>query len=195
MRARASQDWRVTVSSKSLGTRVRGVLMLALGTMLVIAAGGLVLTNWRDWPVAAFSVVLGGAFGEGGVHFLRRAVKPVFEIDPTGVTYHPLDDSFSWKTERIPWDRVRKVRIAAPPVQAPLLGEYLVGEYLYIDYEEATVRNWFTRAYDLMAGRRPGDPEPLAHAALALRLSSIPEDKLFQLLEDLSERHGFALDR
>jgi hypothetical protein len=40
-----------------------------------------------------------------------------------------------------------------------------------------------------------GDPEPLAHAALALRLSSIPEDELFQLLEDLSKRHGFALDR
>jgi hypothetical protein len=78
------------VSSKSLGTRVWGVLMLALGTLLVIVAGGMVLTNWRDWPFAAASVVLGGVFGEGGVHFLRRAGKPVFEIDPTGVTYHPV---------------------------------------------------------------------------------------------------------
>ena len=164
--------------------------MLALGTMLVIAAGGMVLTNWRDWPLAAFSVVLGGAFGEGGVHFLRRAGKPVFEIDPTGVTYHPLDDSFSWKTERIPWDRVRSVRCAVPA----RMGTH-VGKIVYFDYEQPPVRNWFTRGYDLVAGRRPGDPEPLAHAALALRLSSIPEDELFQLLEDLSKRHGFALDR
>jgi hypothetical protein len=37
-------------------------------------------------------------------------------------------------------------------------------------------------------------PEPLAHAALALRLSSIPEDELFHLLDDLSKRHGFALE-
>ncbi len=171
-----------------------GVLALGLGVMLVIAAGGMVLTDWRDWPVAAVAVVVGGLFAAGGVHFLRRAGKTMFEIDPTGLTYHPLDD-ISWKTERIPWERVRKVRFAAPPVQAPLLGEYLVGEYLYIDYEEAPVRNWFTRAYDLVAGRRPGDPEPLAHAALPLMLSSMPEDELFQLLQDLSERHGFALDR
>jgi len=194
MRARASEDWRVAVSSKPGGTRFMGVLALGLGVMLVIAAGGTLLTDWRDWPAAALFVVVGGLFAAGGVHFLRRAGKPMFEIDPTGLTYHPLDD-ISWKTERIPWERVRKVRIAAPPVQAPLLGEYLVGEYLYFDYEEATVRNWFTRAYDLMAGRRPGDPEPLAHAALPLMLSSMPEDELFQLLQDLSERHGFALDR
>jgi hypothetical protein len=189
MKATSSEDRRVTVSSKSLGTRAWAVLMLALGAMLVIAAGGMVLTNWRDWPLAAFSVVLGGAFGEGGVHFLRRAGKPVFEIDPTGVTYHPLDDSFSWKTERIPWDRVKSVRCAVPAG----MGMY-VGKIMYFDYEEAPVRNWFTRAYDLVAGRRPGDPEPLAHAALALRLSSIPEDELFQLLDDLSKRHGFALE-
>jgi hypothetical protein len=189
MKATSSEDWRVTVSSKSLGTKAWGVLMLALGAMLVIAAGGMVLTNWRDWPLAAFSVVLGGAFGEGGVHFLRRAGKPVFEIDPTGVTYHPLDNSFSWKTERIPWDRVRSVRCAVPAG----MGMY-VGKTVYFDYEEPPVRNWFTRGYDLVAGRRPGDPEPLAHAALALRLSSIPEDELFQLLEDLSKRHGFELN-
>jgi hypothetical protein len=73
------------------------------------------------------------------------------------------------------------------------MGMY-VGKIMYFDYEEAPVRNWFTRAYDLVAGRRPGDPEPLAHAALALRLSSIPEDELFQLLDDLSKRHGFALE-
>jgi hypothetical protein len=66
---------------------------------------------------------------------------------------------------------------------------------VYFDYEEAPVRNWFTRGYDLVAGRRPGDPEPLSHAALPLMLSSMPEDELFQLLQDLSERHGFALDR
>jgi hypothetical protein len=190
MRASTSQDWCVTVSSKSLGTRVWGVLMLALGTMLVIVAGGMVLTNWRDWPFAAVSVVLGGVFGEGGVHFLRRAGKPVFEIDPTGVTYHPLDDSFSWNTERIPWDRVRSVRCAVPARMGTC-----VGKIVYFDYEQPPVRNWFTRGYDLVAGRRPGDPEPLAHAPLALRLSSIPEDELFQLLEDLSKRHGFALDR
>src|SRR6266540_4043093 len=136
MRATSSEDWRVTVSSKSVGTRLWGVLGLALGVMMVIAAGGTVLTAWRDWAVAAFFVVVGGLFGAGGVHFLRRAGKPMFEIDPTGLTYHPLDD-ISWKTERIQWERVRKVRFAAPPVQAPLLGEYLVGEYLYIDYEEA----------------------------------------------------------
>jgi len=189
MRARTSQDWRVTVSSKPGGTRFVGVLALGLGVMLVIAAGGTLLTDWRDWPAAALFVVVGGLFAAGGVHFLRRAGKPMFEIDPTGLTYHPLDD-ISWKTERIPWERVRKVRFAAPPAQAPL-----AGEYVYFDYEEAAVRNWFTRAYDLLAGRRPGDPEPLAHAALPLMLSSMPEDELFQLLQDLSERHGFALDR
>jgi hypothetical protein len=188
MRVSASQDWRVTVSSKPGRTRLYGVLALGLGVMFVIAAGGTVLTDWRDWPVAVVSVVLGGLFAAGGVHFLRRAGKPMFEIDPTGLTYHPLDD-ISWKTERIPWERVRKVRIAAPPVQARQ-----AGEYVYFDYEEAPVRNWFTRAYDLVAGRRPGDPEPLAHAALPLMLSSIPEDELFQLLQDLSERHGFALE-
>jgi hypothetical protein len=98
----------------------------------------------------------------------------MFEIDPTGLTYHPLDDT-SWKTERIPWERVPKVRFAAPPAQAAL-----AGEFVYFDYEEAPVRNWFTRAYDLVAGRRPGDPEPLRHAALPLMLSSMPEDELFQ---------------
>ena len=155
----------------------------------MIAAGGMVLTNWRDWPVAAVSVVIGGLLAAGGVHLLRRAGKPMFEIDPTGLTYHPLDD-ISWKTERIPWERVRKVRFAAPPAQA-----HLAGEFVYFDYEGAPVRNWFTRAYDLIAGRRPGDPEPLAHAALPLTVSSMPEDELFQLLQDLSGRHGFALDR
>ena len=189
MRAGTSQNWRVAVSSKPGRTRLYGVLALGLGVMLVIAAGGTVLTDWRDWPVALVSVVLGGLFAAGGVHFLRRAGKPMFEIDPTGLTYHPLDD-ISWKTERIPWERVRKVRFAARLAQAPQ-----AGEYVYFDYEEAPVRNWFTRAYDLMAGRRPGDPEPLAHAALPLMLSSMPEDELFQLLQDLSERHGFALDR
>lgn len=189
MRASAAEDRRVTVSSKPGGTRFMGVLALGLGVMFVIAAGGTVLTDWRDWPVAVVSVVLGGLFAAGGVHFLRRAGKPMFEIDPTGLTYHPLDD-ISWKTERIPWERVRKVRFAARLAQAPQ-----AGEYVYFDYEEAPVRNWFTRAYDLMAGRRPGDPAPLAHAALPLMLSSMPEDELFQLLQDLSERYGFALDR
>jgi hypothetical protein len=189
MRAGASQDWRVTLSSKPGGTRFMGVLALGLGVMFVIGAGGAVLTDWRDWPLAVVSVVFGGLFAAGGVHFMRRAGKPMFEIDPTGLTYHPLDD-ISWKTERISWERVRKVRFAAPPAQAPL-----AGEYVYFDYEAAPVRNWFTRAYDLMAGRRPGDPEPLEHAALPLMLSSMPEDELFQLLQDLSKRHGFALDR
>jgi hypothetical protein len=184
MRAGASQDWRVTVSSKPGRTRLYGVLALGLGVMLVIAAGGTVLTDWRDWPLAVVSVVLGGLFAAGGVHFLRRAGKPMFEIDPIGLTYHPLDD-ISWKTERIPWERVRKVRYAVPTRG---------GKYVYFDYEEPA-RNWFTRAYDLLAGRRPGDPEPLAHAPLPLMLSSMPEDELFQLLQDLSERHGFALDR
>jgi hypothetical protein len=125
MKATSSEDWRVTISSKSLGTRAWGVLMLALGAMLVIAAGGMVLQNGRDWPLAAFSVVLGGAFGEGGVHFLRRAGKPVFEIDPTSVTYHPLDDSFSWKTERIPWDKVRSVRWAVPAGMDTYVGKIM----------------------------------------------------------------------
>jgi hypothetical protein len=49
-----------------------GVLALGLGVMLVIAAGGMVLTNWRDWPVAAVSVVVGGLFAAGGIHFLHR---------------------------------------------------------------------------------------------------------------------------
>jgi hypothetical protein len=80
------------------------------------------------------------------------------------------------------------------PVCVPTrVGKY-VGEYVYFDYEELPVRNWFTRAYDLVAGRAPSDPEPLAHVALPLMLSSIPEDELFQLLEDLSKRHGFALE-
>ncbi|HET7308995.1 MAG TPA: hypothetical protein VFJ54_02595 [Actinomycetota bacterium] len=196
MSAISSDDWRITVSSKPGGTRFVGLLALGLGVMLVIAAGGMVLTNWRDWPVAVVSVVLGGLFAAGGVHFLRRAGKPMFEIDPTGLTYHPLDD-ISWKTERIPWERVRKVRCAAPrirPPGVPVPAAPLAGEYVYFDYEEAPIRNWFTRAYDLMAGRRPGDPEPLAHAALPLMLSSMPEDELFQLLEQLSRRHGFALE-
>ena len=93
MRARASEDWRVTVSSKPGGTRFMGVLALGLGVMLVIAGGGTLLTDWRDWPAAALFVVVGGLFAAGGVHFLRRAGKPMFEIDPTGLTYHPLDDS------------------------------------------------------------------------------------------------------
>jgi len=50
------------------------------------------------------------------------------------------------------------------------------------------------RAYDLVAGGRPDDHGPLAHAPLPLMLSSMPEDQLFQLLQDLSEQHGFALD-
>jgi hypothetical protein len=195
MSARTSEDWRVTVSSKPGGTRVMGVLVMGLGVMLVIAAGGTVLTDWRDWPVAVVSIVLAGLFAAGGVHLLRGAGRPMFEIDPTGLTYHPLGDFFL-KTERIPWERVRKVRTAAPlirpsgvPVAAPL-----AGKYVYFDYEQAPVRNWFTRAYDLVAGRRPGDPEPLAHVGLPLMLSSMPEDELFRLLEDLSERHGFALE-
>jgi hypothetical protein len=65
MRATSSEDWRVTVSSKSVGTRIWGVLGLALGVMMVIAAGGTVLTDWHDWPVAAFFVVVGGLFGAG----------------------------------------------------------------------------------------------------------------------------------
>ena len=81
------------------------------------------------------------------------------------------------------------------PVCGPAGAGIPGGQYAYFDYEEAPVTNWFTRAYDLVAGRRPGDPEPLAHAALPLMLSSMPEDELFQLLQDLSERHGFALDR
>jgi hypothetical protein len=125
MKAGASEDERVTVLSKPGGTRLYGVLALGLGVMLVIAAGGTVLTNWRDWPVAVVSVVLGGLFAAGGVHFLRRAGKPMFEIDPTGLTYHPLDD-ISWKTERIPWERVRKVRYAVPTRG---------GKYVYFDYE------------------------------------------------------------
>jgi hypothetical protein len=184
MRVTSSEDWRVTVSSKSVGTRLWGVLTLALGVMMVIAAGGMVLTDWRDWPVAAFSVVLGGLFAAAGVHFLRRAGKPMFEIDATGLTYHPLDD-ISWKTERIPWERVRTVRYGVPT---------RAGRYVYFDYEELPVRNWFTRAYDFVAGRAPDDAEPLAHAGLPLMLSSIPEDELLQLLQHLSERHGFALE-
>ena len=197
MRAGASQDWRVTVSSKPGGTRFMGVLALGLGVMFVIGAGGAVLTDWRDWPLAVVSVVLGGLFAAGSVHFLRRAGKPMFEIDPTGLTYHPLDD-ISWKTERIPWERVRKVRCVAPVIRPPAVpapAAHLAGAYVYFDYEEAPVRNWFTRAYDLITGRRPGDPAPLAHAALPLMLSSMPKDELFQLLQDLSQRHGFALDR
>ncbi len=188
MRATSSEDWRITVSSKSLGTRVWGVLSLGLGAMLVIAAGGTVLTDRGDWPVAAVFVVVGGLFGAGGVHFLRMAGKPMFEIDPTGLTYHPLDD-ISWKTERIPWEHVRSVRCVVPT----RVGKY-AGRYVYFDYEQQPVRNWFTRAYDFVTGRRPDDPEPLAHAALPLMLSSIPEDELFQLLQQLSERHGFALE-
>jgi hypothetical protein len=182
MKATSSEGWRVTVSSKSVGTRIWGVLALAVGVMMVIAAGGTVLTDKRDWPVAALFIVVGGLFGAGGVHFLRRAGKPMFEIDPTGVTYHPLDD-ISWKSERIPWERVRKVRYGVPTRG---------GRYVYFDYVQPP--NWFTRAYDLVAGRRPGDTEPLAHAALPLMLSSMPEDELFQLLQHLSERHGFALE-
>lgn len=160
------------------------MLALGLGVMLVIAAGGTVLTDRGDWPVAAVFVVVGGLFGAGGVHFLRLAGKPMFEIDPTGLTYHPLDD-ISWRVERIPWERVKSVRYAVP-----MRGI----KYVYFDYEQQPVRNWLTRGYDLVAGRAPGDPEPLAHAALPLMLSSIPEDELFPLLEDLSKRHGFALE-
>ena len=69
---------------------------LALGIIFVIASGGTVLTDWRDWPVAALYVVVGGLFAAGGVRFLRGAGKPMFEFDPTGLTYHPLDD-ISWK--------------------------------------------------------------------------------------------------
>ena len=181
MRATSSEDWRVTVSSNSIGTRIWGVLALALG---VFFAGGALPVWWGDWPAAAFFVVLGGLFGAGGVRLLRRAGKPMFEIDPTGLTYHPLDD-ISWKTERIPWQRVRTVRYAVPTRG---------GRYVYFDYEELPVRNWFTRAYDFVAGRAPDDPEPLAHAGLPLMLSSIPEDELLQLLQHLSERHGFALE-
>jgi hypothetical protein len=65
---------------------------------------------------------------------------------------------------------------------------------VYFDYEEAPIRNWVTRGYDLVAGRAPGDPEPLAHAGLPLALSSIPKDELLQLLQDLSELHGFAFE-
>jgi len=184
MRATSSEDWRVTVASKSVGTRLWGVLGLALGVMMVIAAGGTVLTAWRDWAVAAFFVVVGGLFGAGGVHFLRRAGKPMFEIDPTGLTYHPLDD-ISWTPVRIPWERVRTVRYAVPTRG---------GRYVYFDYEELPARNWFTRAYDFLAGQPRDAPGPLAHAALPLVLSSMPEDELFQLLQHLSERHGFALE-
>lgn len=107
MRA-TSSDWRVTVSSKALPTRVFGVLAVALGVVIV---GGL-LSEWRD-PAGMFFLVVGGLLAAGGVHFLRRAGKPMFEIDPTGVIYHPLDD-ISWKTERIPWGRVRTVRYGVP---------------------------------------------------------------------------------
>jgi hypothetical protein len=183
MRARASEDWRVAVSSKPGGTRFMGVLALGLGVMFLITAGGMMLTNWRDWPVAAVSVVVGGLFAAGGVHFLRRAGKPMFEIDPTGLTYHPLDD-ISWKTERVPWERVRKVRWEVLTPRGK--------RFVYFEYEPAPARNWFTRASRFMprnAPRRPG------RAALPLPPWSMPEDELFQLLQDLSERHGFALDR
>jgi len=143
MRAGASHDWRVTISSKPGRTRLYGVLALGLGVMFVIAAGGTVLTDWRDWPLAVVSVVLGGLFAAGGVHFLRRAGQPMFEIDPTGLTYHPLDD-ISWKTERIPWERVRKVRCVAPVIRPPAVpapAAHLAGAYVYFDYEEAPVRN------------------------------------------------------
>jgi hypothetical protein len=190
VRATTSEDWRITVSSKPGGTRFWGVLCLALtlGIMMVIAAGGTALTDWRDWPAATFFVVVGGLFAVGGVHLLRRAGKPMFELDPTGLTYHPLDD-ISWKMVRIPWERVRSVQCAIPT----RVGKY-VGKYVYFDYEELPVRNWFTRAYDSVAGQSPDAPGPLAHAALPLMLSSMPEDELFQLFQDLSERHGFALD-
>jgi hypothetical protein len=49
---------------------------------MVIAAGGTVLTDWRDWPVAAFFVVIGGLFAAGGVHLLRRAGKPRTRVGP-----------------------------------------------------------------------------------------------------------------
>ncbi|MGH3119279.1 MAG: hypothetical protein ACRDQ2_19625, partial [Gaiellales bacterium] len=161
-----------------------GVLALALGAMFVIAAGGTVLTDRRDWPIGAVAVVFGGLFGAGGIHFLRMGGKPIFEFDSTGVTYHPLDD-ISWKTERIPWERLRTVRYGVPTRG---------GRYVYFDYEEAPVRNWFTRGYDLVAGRAPDDPEPLAHAGIPLTLSTIPEDELLRVLEQLSKRHGFALE-
>jgi hypothetical protein len=76
MRAGTSQDCYVTVSSKPGGTRFMSVLALGLGVMLVIAAGGTLLTDWRDWPAAALFVVVGGLFAAGGVHFLRRAASP-----------------------------------------------------------------------------------------------------------------------
>ena len=184
MSAISSDDWRITVSSKPGGTRFMGVLALGLGVMLVIAAGGMVLTNWRDWPVAAVSVVVGGLFAAGGVHFLRRAGKPMFEIDPTGLTYHPLDD-ISWKTERIPWERVKTVRWGVLTKRGKRCA--------YFDYEWAPVRSWFTRVKDFVPRDAPHRP---GRVSLPLSHSSTPEDdELFQLLEHLSERHGFALVR
>jgi hypothetical protein len=183
MKEISSEDWRLTLSSNSLGTRFFGLLALALGVMMVIAAGGMVLTDWRDWPVAAFSVVLGGLFGAEGVHLLRRAGKPVIEFDPTGLTYHPLDD-ISWKTKRIPWERVRIVRWGVLTNRGK--------RYVYFDYERATVRSWFTRAYDFVPRDAPSRP---GRVSLPLSHSSTPEDdELFELLEDLSKRHGFALE-
>ncbi|HEY3214149.1 MAG TPA: hypothetical protein VGL16_13190 [Actinomycetota bacterium] len=49
------------------------MLALALGIMLVIAAGGTVLTDPRDWPAAALFVVVGGLFGavgDQGLHWV-----------------------------------------------------------------------------------------------------------------------------
>jgi hypothetical protein len=183
MKTTSSKDEPFSVSANSPGTKAWGVVMLAVTALFVICAVGTVLTNSRDWPVAGFFVLFGGLFAAGGVHFLRRAGKPMFEFDSTGLTYHPLDD-ISWKTERIPWERVRAVRY----------GVQTRGRFVYFDYEERPTRNWFTRAYDLVAGEPRGAPGPLAHAALPLMLSSMPEHELFQLLQDLSERHGFALE-
>ena len=188
MRATSSEDWRVTVSSKSRGTRVWGVLSLGLGAMLVIAAGGTVLTDRGDSPVAAVFVVVGGLFGAGGVHFLRMAGKPMFEIDPTGVTYHPLTTS--------------------PGRRSASHGNTSEASGVWSRREWASTRagtcTSTTNNRRSGTGSRAGTISwrdgllvilsSLAHAALPLMLSSIPEDELFPLLEDLSKRHGFALE-
>jgi hypothetical protein len=84
-----------------------------------------VLTDRGDWPAAAVFVVFGALFGVGGIHCLRMAGKPIFEFESTGATYHALDD-ISWKTERIPWERLIAVRFGVPTRG---------GRYVYLDYE------------------------------------------------------------
>jgi hypothetical protein len=46
----------------------------------------------------------------------------------------------------------------------------------------------------LVARRTADDPEPLEQAGVPFALSTISEDELLRVLEQLSKRHGFALE-